>query len=177
MKKIIALWVILLVAGGCATSAAYKEVFKAKPVYSSKEFSVPSDILFKATVKAICSKNFLVEKEDKENSFILANKFFQRGRKMNVLALQAKIVPEAERVSTLYLTAVETTERVYVADRTRFFLFIVPLPGGGGKEATKVKEGEHIVNDRNFYKKFFLLIEKEIESMHLRYIQDGKEGK
>lgn len=56
-----------------------------------------------------------------------------------------------------------TTERSYVADRTRFFLFIVPLPGGGGNEASTVKEGEKVINDKNFCKKFFDEIEKTIK--------------
>ena len=49
-----------------------------------------------------------------------------------------------------------------MADRTRFFLWLIPLPGGGGKEASKIKEEEKIIEDQEFYQRFFEEIEEEI---------------
>ena len=69
-----------------------------------------------------------------------------------------------EDETTLFLSAIETTERLYVSDRTRFFLLIIPLPGGGGKQATKIKEKERPVEDRKFYQQFLDAIEKEIRT-------------
>jgi len=158
---------------GCASAPVYKEVFKEKVNYNKREFNVSSEILYQAVVKAICSKSFIIENEDKERGFILAKRYFQKGKRNIILALQAKIVTEGEEYTNLYLNAVETTERLYVADRTRFFLFIIPLPGGGGKEATKIKEGEKIVEDKEFYQNFFSLIEEEIKSVTV----ENKEGK
>ena len=154
----------VLLLWGCASTPVYKEVFKEDVDYNKREFNVSSDVLYQDVVKAICSKSFIIENEDKESGFILAKRYFQKGKKNIILALQAKIVAEGEECATLYLNAVETTERLYVADRTRFFLFLIPLPGGGGKEATKIKEGEKIVEDKEFYTKFFSLIEREIEN-------------
>lgn len=161
-------WLFLLLtvflSAGCATPA-YKEVFRDKPAYNSRQFPVNKDILHRAALRAVCARNFIIEKEDSEKGFILAKRSFQRGRRTIVLVLQANAsFDEAER-TTLYLNAMETTERYYVADRTRFFLWLIPLPGGGGKEGTSIKEGERIVEDKTFYENFFVEIEKEIKKL------------
>ncbi len=64
-----------------------------------------------------------------------------------------------ENASTVYLNGVQTTEVSYVADKTRFLLFVIPLPGGGGKEASSIKEGEKTITDPQFYQMFFKTIE------------------
>ena len=66
---------------------------------------------------------------------ILAVRSIKKGKRTWILALQAHFFKLDDNKTRLYLNAIETTERTYVADRTRFFLFVVPLPGGGGKEA------------------------------------------
>ena len=105
----------------------------------------------------------MVEKEEQENSFILAKRSFQQGRRITVLLLQAKLTADEENKTTLYLSALQTTERVYVADRTRFFLWIIPLPGGGGKEGSSIKEKEEIIEDKEFYQNFFAVINDELQ--------------
>ncbi len=162
-KRGIFLAVIFFLIAGCATSPIYKEIFKEDSGYNSKEFSVSKDILYDAAIRTICSKNFIIEKEDKENGFILAKRSLQRGKRTTILVLQAKITANQENKAALYLNALQTTERFFVADRTRFFLFIIPLPGGGGREATTIKEGEKIIEDKEFYQNFLLAIEKEIK--------------
>ena len=162
MNKMIALFLFTsFLIVGCATPA-YKEVFREESTYNQKEFSVSKDILYKAIIKAICSRNFIIEKEEEGKGFILAKRYFQRGKRNIILALQVKIIPDQENKSTVYLSALETTEKLYIADRTRFFLFIIPLPGGGGKEASQIKEGEKIIKDKQFYQDFFSVIEDEI---------------
>jgi hypothetical protein len=153
---------ILFLCAGCA-SAAYKEVFRDTPAYNRKDFSAGKEIAYKATLRAIIAKNFMVEKEDKENSFILAKRSFQQGKRTTVLLLQAKLVSDEVNKTALYLNALQTTERAYVADRTRFFLWIIPLPGGGGKEGSNIKEKEEVVEDKTFYQKFFALIDEELQ--------------
>jgi len=163
-KRGIFLAVIVFLIAGCATPA-YKEIFKNDINYNSREFSASKDILYDATIRAVCSKNFILDKEDKENGFILAKRSLQRGKRTVILVLQAKIMANPQDKATLYLNALQTTERFFVADRTRFFLFIIPLPGGGGKEGSAVKEGESIIQDKGFYQNFFLAIEKEIKNL------------
>ncbi len=153
---------------GCGTTKVYKEILNDKPSYNSKSFSVSSDDLYQAVLKTVFSKNFVVEKEDKENGFLVAKRFFQKRKKTIIVALQAKIISQNEDHSLLYLNALQTTEKLYVADRTRFFMFLIPLPGGGGKEATKVKAGEMIVEDAEFYADFFKIIEKELPKVYAK---------
>jgi len=162
-KIVILLLVVCMFVAGCASAPVYKEVFKERPTYNQKEFSEPKETLYQAVIKAIYSKGFIVEEEDIERGFILAKRSFQKGKRTIVLLLQARVIPEADNKSTLYLNALQTTERFFVADRTRFFFWLIPLPGGGGKEATKIKEGEKVIKDKEFYQDFFKVIEEEIE--------------
>jgi hypothetical protein len=156
--------VLLSLISGCSTPS-YRQVFREKEIGNSRQFLVSKEALCKATVKALCENNFLIESEDFERGFISGKRSFHRGRKIIVLLVQSKIVAEGENMSTVYLNAMETTEVSYVADRTRFFLFIIPLPGGGGKEASSIKQQEKTVEDKKFYKNFFNAIEKEIPEL------------
>ncbi|MDD5449546.1 MAG: DUF2242 domain-containing protein [Candidatus Omnitrophica bacterium] len=163
MKKMASLFLVIsFLIAGCATPV-YREALKQSPAVNREIFSFSGDRVFKAASNVIYSRGFMLEKEDRDEGFILGKKYFKRGHKNIVLALQAKIVPEEADKTALYLSAVETTENLYVADRTRFFLFIIPLPGGGGKEATTIKEGEKMIEDKRFYKTLFSLIEKEVK--------------
>jgi hypothetical protein len=137
-------------------------VFNEKESYNSKEFSVPANILYQAASRAICAKNFIIEKEDIDKGFILAKRSFQRGKRSIVLVVQAKMDTSCNDKTMLYLSALQTTEMYYVSDHTRFFLFLVPLPGGGGKNASQVKEGEKVIDDKEFYKNFFAEIQREV---------------
>jgi hypothetical protein len=155
---------IILLVSGCATPS-YREALREKYICNKKEFPVSEDVLYQAVTKAMCSRAFVIEKEDRLEGFILSKRYFHKGNKNIVLALQAKIIPEGEDRSTLYMNAVETTEKLYVYDRTRFFLFIIPLPGGGGKEATTIKEGERMIEDKKFYKTLFSIVAKELKKI------------
>ena len=66
----------------------------------------------------------------------------------------AKITLNGENSSTLYLDAIQTTERLFVSDHARFFLFLIPLPGGGGKVPIMpqymISESEKRVVVRNY---------------------------
>ena len=156
------MWMVFLVAG-CA-APVYKEVFKDQPSGNSRKFPVGRDALYQATLRTICAKNFIIEKENLNDGFILAKRSFQRGKRTHILVLQANLSPDEKDKTTLYLNAMQTTERYYVADHTRFFLWIVPLPGGGGKEGTNIKEGEEIIEDKEFYQKFFSEIKEQIKN-------------
>ncbi len=157
----IVLFTCFLTISGCA-APAYREVFQDRASNNSKEFNVPVNVLYQATTRAVCSRNFIIEKEDAEKGVLLAKRSFQKGKKTIVLVLQARMDSSVNDKTMLYLTALETTERFYVSDRTRFFLFLIPLPGGGGKNASQVKEGEKIIDDKKFYQDFFKAIQREV---------------
>jgi hypothetical protein len=173
MRKFVCLLCLVFFLSGCVTFSPSKEVFKEKATYNSKEFSVSSDLLYQAIIKVIYSQNFSIENEDKEKGFILAKRYFQKGKRNIILVLQAKIISDKEDKSNLYLNALQITERLFVADRTRFFLWLIPLPGGGGKEASKIKEEEKIIEDQEFYQRFFEKIKEGIKTLkEIKEIQD-----
>ncbi len=157
-----------LFLSGCASTSVYKEVMKEKKSYNTREFSVPAGVLYQGTVKVFCGKNFLIENEDEAKGFILAKRPFQKGKRSIVLVLQGKITSEDANRSMLYLNAFQVTEKLYVADRTRFFLWVVPLPGGGGKEAAKIKESEKMIEDKKFYRNLFADIEASVKNMEAK---------
>lgn len=165
-SRLVWLLLLMVLVSGCATPV-YKQVFKEKTSYNSKDYFVSKDIIHQATMKVICAKNFIIEEDDKGKGFILAKRSFRKGKRTTILAVQAKIIPSQMNKATLYLNAVEMTERLYVADRTRFLLFVIPLPGGGGKNASKIKEGENTILDKKFYQSFFEAIDKEINFFKL----------
>jgi hypothetical protein len=163
MRPLFLMTVILMImTTGCA-SPTYRQVFKEKPAGNFREFSTSSDLLFAAAAKVQCERNFIIEKEDRDKGFILGKRSFQRGRKTIILLMQSQIVSDAPDRSTLYVNALETTETYYIADHTRFFLFLVPLPGGGGKDVSTVKEAEKTITDKRFYKDFFEEIDKKVK--------------
>lgn len=164
-RKAFIIALLCLFAAGCSSGGTYKEIFKEKTSYNSKEFTVSKEMLHTAVLKTIYSKNFLVEKEDTANGFILVKHIFEKGKVTVVLMLQARMIADSPEKTTLYLNAVETTERLYVFDRTRFFLFFIPLPGGGGKEAKKVIEGEKQIKDKNFYQQFISEVERHVNDL------------
>ena len=164
MKRIyiIIVSIIPLLLTSCSTARTYKEVCEEKPIHNSKEFPVSVDTLYQGTVSAICSKNFIIEKEDGDEGLILGKRSFQKGKKTITVTLQAKISSDEEDESILYLNALQTTHISYIADRTRFFLWIIPLPGGGGREASEFKQEERTIEDAQFYQDFFSIIENKI---------------
>ena len=156
--------VILVMCAGCATPV-YRQVVDEKASFNQKVFAVSEDILYQGVVRAMLARSFIIENEQPAKGFILGKRTFQQGRKTTALLLQAKLLADAPNKTRLYLSAVETSERLYVVDRTRFFLFIIPLPGHGGQTATQVKEGEKVIQDKVFYRKFFDFISEQVEEV------------
>ena len=139
-KSIILILGICFLISGCSTAATYKEVFKNKPNFNLKSFSAAQEVLYQATVNAICSRQFMIEEENKEKKIISAKRLFQKGRKTITVLLQAKISPGEENSSNLFLNAIQSTQGSYVADRTRFILWFIPIPGGGKKRQSRLKK-------------------------------------
>jgi hypothetical protein len=154
-------WIILATfsLAGCA-QPYYRQVCNEQPVANARHFAATPGPVYNAAIQAMLERNFILEKEDKENGFLLGKRTLQDGRRTASILLQAKIIASGSDASIVYLNAVQTTEISYVADRTRFFLFLIPLPGGGGKQCSSVKEGEKTIRDPKFYESIFVSIEK-----------------
>ncbi|MCK4858933.1 MAG: DUF2242 domain-containing protein [Candidatus Omnitrophica bacterium] len=154
---------------GCANmSSMYRQAFKGKLSYNSQIFPVSQETLSTAVQRVLLSQNFTIERKKREKGIIQAKKHFQKGKKTITLSLQAVIDSEGENQQVLFTNAVQKIETLYVKSHTRFFLWLIPLPGGGGEESEKIIEEEKTIEDRRFYRDFFKAIDKEIKDLPIR---------
>lgn len=164
-KKILVLsWGILFLSG-CATFSPSEEVFKEKANINSRTYDVSINACFDVLKQVILKKNFSLASEDKETKRLQATRYFQKGKRSIVIVLNANLQSLEENKTTVYLNAVQTTEKLYAQSHTRFFLGLIPLPGGGGETAERLKEGEITVEDQKFYEGFFEEIADEIKKI------------
>lgn len=147
---------------GCATFSPSGEVFKEKANINSRTYDASVNVCFDTLKQVILRRNFSLTSEDKETKRLQAARYFQKGRRSIAIVLNANLQSLGEDKTAIYLNAVQTTEKLYAQSHTRFFLFIIPLPGGGGEEAVKLKEGEITIEDQKFYEGFFGEIGDEI---------------
>jgi len=168
MRKIFFIPLFIFLLSGCATFNPSKEVFNEKTNINSKTYNTSIDTCYKAVKQVILKRNFNISYEDKELNRIQAERFFQKRKKTIILVLAANLQPLEENQTTVYLNAIQTTEKVYKRSHRRFFLWIIPLPGGGGVEAERVKEGEQTIEDKEFYQQFFREIEEEIKKLTIK---------
>lgn len=153
----------VLFVSGCATFSPSKEVSKEKANINSRTYDASINACFDVLRQVILKKNFSLASEDKEAKRLQATRYFQKGKRNIVIVLNANLQSLEENKTTVYLNAVQTTERLYTRSHARFFLFIIPLPGGGGEEAVKLKEEESTIEDKKFYEGFFDEIDTEIK--------------
>ena len=161
----VSVFFILTFLGGCSsTRYTYREIEKDKGTYNEQIFQAPALQLQKAVVGTLLSKKFVVDKDDPVVQTVSARRFFTRSHQTIVIIVQSKIMTIDEKADKqkLYLNAVQTTERNYIADRTRFLLWVVPLPGGGGKVVSNAKEAEMVIEDKDFYINLFAEIQKRL---------------
>ncbi len=160
--KQLGLIILVLLCSSCSSTQLYKEVMKDSEAFNSKSYNVSQDVLLPAVVETFMLKKFIIENEEPDQGLITGTRYFNRGKNNSIIALQAKFIKRSDQRTTIFLNAVETTEKNFVQDKTRFFLFLVPLPGGGGKQASTMKESEKIVEDKEFYDILFALIDKKM---------------
>jgi hypothetical protein len=152
-----------LVLAACSpTRNIYKEITKDKDPYSSRTFQCTAADLQVAVEKVVLTKKLSIEAEDKTAGTLTAFRKFSQGYQTVVVILQAKIIPNGDAEQQLFLNGIQTTERNYVQDKTRFFLWLVPLPGGGGKQVTTSKEADVFIEDKEWYKDLFDEIQKAL---------------
>lgn len=163
MKKFTCLLCLVLFLSGCATFSPSKELFKGKENINSRTFDTSIDNCFNALKQVILKKNFSLRYEDEKLEKLQAIRYFQKGKRSIAIVLNANLQLIEENKTTIYLNAIQTTEKLYTKSHARFFLGLIPLPGGGGETAERLKEGERTIEDKKFYQEFFGEVGKEIE--------------
>ena len=164
MRKYLALFLfVALCSGGCSsTKYTYRQIEDDKDSFTSRVYQCSLPALHRAVLQVLLTKKFSIDHEDAATGTVTGSRYFTHGYQKIVVVVQCKILPRNDHEQQLFLNGVQTTARNYVADRTRFLLFIVPLPGGGGKEVTESKESEFVINDKPFYDDLFSDIQKAL---------------
>ncbi len=154
------IFILLFLCSCSSTKHTYKQIADDRDTYTTRSYHCSLSDLHKAVTQVLLTKKFIIENEDVTIGTLNASRFFSKGYQTIAVVVQSKILSKNDKEQHLFLNAIQTTERNYVADRTRFLLFLIPLPGGGGKEVTKSKESEFVINDKSFYDDLFTNIEK-----------------
>jgi len=161
-KRLFVLSLGILFLSSCATFSPSGEVFKEKANINSRTYDASINACFDTLKQVILKQNFSLASEDRETKRLQASRYFQKGRRSIAIVLNANLQSLEENKTTIYLNAVQTTEKLYSQSHARFFLGLIPLPGGGGESAERLKEGEITVEDKKFYEGFFEEIGEEI---------------
>jgi len=171
MKKNISLIILsIFLLSACGGTAVYKDVFKTEKRPNVRTFNASVDDCWLAVSRAVLSQNFKLEKEDTQTKFLQASKYFQEGKKTITLTFTARVKPAQPGRCTVYANAVQTVERLHVK-KDYFWLLIIPTPIVTSSEATTVKEEEETVEDKNFYKRLFDSIGREVRVLTAGYIK------
>ena len=153
----------LLALGGCARPTAYQRVFgsEERPM-NRRTMPATGAATWAAVKRAALALNFSIDDEDQAKGRVTASRLFQDGRKTTKIRLKAETEPDGSGQTVVFLSAIEETDRLFTRSHRRFFLWIIPLPGGGGVEANRVTETERSIADQDFYDSFFAAIEREL---------------
>jgi hypothetical protein len=162
LRTLMLITLSLALAACSPTRNIYKEITRDKDPYSTRIFQCTSAELQEAVEKVVLTKKLSIESEDKAAGTLTAFRKFSQGYQTVVVVLQAKIISNGEAGQQLFLNGIQTTERNYVSDKTRFFLWLVPLPGGGGKQVTTSKEADIFIEDKAWYKDLFDEVQKAL---------------
>jgi hypothetical protein len=163
-KRTAVLTAILLLAG-CSGPSAYNRVFKKPEQHNSRTYPAGLETCWLAVNRAALSLNFGIDKEEKDKGLMEATRHFQEGKRTTTLTMKVSLQPEGEQTTTVYANATDLRERVFTRSHRRFFLWIVPLPGGGGATASRITEGERTVTDRKFHESFFEAVGRELYAL------------
>ena len=162
-NTLLSFFAVGLILSGCSSvQYTYRQIQKDNDNYNSRVFSATAAQLQKALNEMLLSKKFQIDKEDEAAGTLVASRYFSQSRNNIVVLLQARIFAQDQGHQKLFLNGIQTTQRNYILDRTRFLLWVIPLPGGGGKEVSKTKESEASITDKAFYNDLFDAIQKNL---------------
>jgi hypothetical protein len=153
---VLAMFLMIVLITGCATGG-YKDVFNDEKSPNVKTFNVLPDDCYIASKRAVLSQNFRIEREDLQARSFTAARYFEDGKDTIVVTINANVIAAGKDRSTVYASATQHVEKVRVKTE-RTLLGLVPA----GSEATKVKQEERTIEDKEFYNKLFAALEKEL---------------
>ena len=149
--------IVILTLVGCGGNI-YHDVFNDENSINVKAFAVPAERCYQSAKRAVLSQNFRIEKDDVQTNSFVAARYFDDGKDTIVLTLSVNVMNTGNDKATVYASAVQHMDKVRVkTDRT--LLGLLPV----GSEATKVKQNEKTIEDKEFYERFFAAIDKEIK--------------
>ena len=160
MKNFLIVLCVVLMTAGC-TYHPEREIFIEDDVRNSKVFEAAKVEVYKAFVKTMLMKNFVIKEENFQFGNILAERVIEKGKYTYILFLRARIFKEGEGITSIFLNGSKHRERNYVRTRRRHFLFI-PIPGSGRKEVEKVVESKESIWEREFFDEILYLVKKNI---------------
>jgi hypothetical protein len=155
-SAVLLMFLMAILTTGCATSA-YKNVFKDENSPNVKTFNALPDNCYLAAKRAVLSQNFRIEREDLQARSFTAARYFEDGKDSIVVTVNVNVIAAGKDKSTVYASATQHVEKVRVKS-DRALQGLLPV----GSEATKVKQEERTIEDKDFYNKLFAAIEKEL---------------
>lgn len=162
-----AAWVAALLAGllaGCGGPSAHERVFARAPQrMNGRSYMADMASCWRAVNRAVLGLNFGIDEQDQTTHALQASRHFTKGWRTTTVKLRISLEPAEGEQTLVYASAVERTERLFTRSHHRFFLWIVPLPGGGGVEANRVLEREATIEDSRFYDGLFRAVEEQLQ--------------
>ena len=165
MSRVIFIVLAGLAVVGCGRSSAYQRVFRDQEKINQRAYAVDLPACWAAVNRAALALNFSVDRQEKERGYLEASRYFKDGKRTTGIVLKVNLQPDGDARTLAYVNAIQSTEKVFARSHTRFFLWIIPLPGGGGSEASRLKEGEWTVHDKRFYDSFFDAVDQELRQL------------
>jgi hypothetical protein len=162
----LSLWIsFIILFCGCAATDVYKQTFNQRESANTKTYPVSFEPCFKAVTAALLTQNFTIVKENKDIGKITATRYFQKGSRKITLNLETRLTKESEDTTSVYVNAWQEIERLYKKGQAaNLWLIFISIPIGQGAEAQWVKEREETIEDKNFFRNFFSILDKEIEA-------------
>ena len=151
-----ALGLALLALAGCGGNA-YERVFNNDQTINARSFNASSEDCYLAAKRAVLDQDFTIEAEDSQARDFKAIRYFPSGKDSTVLEMSINVIGSDK--TKIYASAIQYVDKVRTKTQTTL-LGLVPI----GSSATKVKQNEESIEDKDFYNRFFEAVEKELKS-------------
>lgn len=147
---------VILALAGCGGNA-YEKVFNDDQTINARTFNASAEDCYLACKRAVLDQNFTIESDDAQGKAFKAIKYFPSGKDSTVLEISINIMGSDR--PKVYANAVQYVDKVRTTTQTTM-LGLVPI----GSSATKVKQNEESIEDKDFYNRFFASVDKELKA-------------